>query len=245
MLRSISRVPAAAARHIGRSAAPSRAAGAVAGNHAASGVWASGARDLSTVGASGAVAQAGGVESAAHRAVPQRHVGALGAQQRSRGWRHRTSFAHAAVAAAAAGAAAVAMAASNGASCEAGLSPLEEAVAAGGAKPMSGVSAELVETSDLLSDAIEAEALDETREVYKKAMKTPLLLVSGTAHQKLAADIASELYEVLVEARVGRFADGEVSVELDESVRGCDVYVLQPTCAPVNDNIMELLLLIR
>ena len=50
---------------------------------------------------------------------------------------------------------------------------------------------------------------------------------------------------MLVEASVGRFADGEVQVELGESVRGCDVYLVQPTCAPVNDNIMELLLLVR
>ena len=57
---------------------------------------------------------------------------------------------------------------------------------------------------------------------------------------------AFELYEKLVDATVGSFVDGEVNVRINESVRGADTFIIQPTCPPnVNDNLMELLLLVR
>ena len=45
-------------------------------------------------------------------------------------------------------------------------------------------------------------------------------------------------------AKVGRFSDGEVSVEIEENVRGKDCFVIQPTCAPTNDNLMELIVMV-
>lgn len=68
-------------------------------------------------------------------------------------------------------------------------------------------------------------------------------IFTGTAHPELAQRVAEALGVPLGKALVGRFPDGEVRVRLLESVRGEDVYLIQPTCPPVNDHLMELLLL--
>jgi ribose-phosphate pyrophosphokinase len=68
-------------------------------------------------------------------------------------------------------------------------------------------------------------------------------LFSGNAHPQLAADIAFHLGIPLGRINVGRFSDGEVSVEIMENVRGHDVVVVQPTCPPTNENLMELLVM--
>jgi ribose-phosphate pyrophosphokinase len=73
---------------------------------------------------------------------------------------------------------------------------------------------------------------------------TDLKLFSGTANPKLAYEIARTLGVRLGDAIVGRFPDGEIKVQLGESVRGNDVYIIQSTCPPVNDNLMELLTLV-
>ena len=70
-----------------------------------------------------------------------------------------------------------------------------------------------------------------------------LRLFAGSANPALAAQIAAELGSELGDMEVGRFADGEVHVKINESVRGDDVFVIQPTCPPVNDNLMELLVM--
>jgi len=67
---------------------------------------------------------------------------------------------------------------------------------------------------------------------------------AGNAHPKLAEEIASIMGKPLGKATVTKFSDGEISVSLWESVRGIDVYIVQPTCGPVNDNLMELLIMI-
>ena len=69
------------------------------------------------------------------------------------------------------------------------------------------------------------------------------MLFSGSANRALAEGIAAELKIELGAAAVGRFSDGEVSVEIHENVRGHDVFLLQPTCAPTNDNLMELMIM--
>jgi len=71
-----------------------------------------------------------------------------------------------------------------------------------------------------------------------------ITLISGTAHPELAASIAEELDISLADAYVGRFPDEEIDIKLSEDIRGRDVFVLQPTCPPVNDNWAELLLLL-
>lgn len=71
-----------------------------------------------------------------------------------------------------------------------------------------------------------------------------LTLVSGNANRKLAEDIASELGISLTQMVVDRFSDGETRVKIDESIRGQDVFVVQPTSPPVNENLMELLIII-
>lgn len=66
---------------------------------------------------------------------------------------------------------------------------------------------------------------------------------TATAYPALGAQIAERLGVPLGRATVGRFSDGEIAVSIQESVRGSDVFVVQPTCAPVNDHVMELLIL--
>lgn len=69
-------------------------------------------------------------------------------------------------------------------------------------------------------------------------------IFSGNGNMALALEIVRYLGINLGKATVGRFADGEVNVVINENVRGKDVYIVQPTCPPVNDNIMELLLMV-
>ncbi len=69
-------------------------------------------------------------------------------------------------------------------------------------------------------------------------------LFCGNANPPLSEAIASQLGTDLGDMEVGRFADGEVAVEVNESVRGMDVFVIQPTCRPVNENLMELLVML-
>jgi ribose-phosphate pyrophosphokinase len=71
-----------------------------------------------------------------------------------------------------------------------------------------------------------------------------LKIFSGNANQGLAQEIAEYLGVEVGAAKVKRFLDGEISIAIDESVRGSDVFVIQPTSTPVNDNIMELLIMI-
>jgi ribose-phosphate pyrophosphokinase len=75
-------------------------------------------------------------------------------------------------------------------------------------------------------------------------MTDKLTLLSGNAHKRLAEDVASHMGKPLAEASVNRFSDGEIQLQINENVRGSDVFVIQPTCEPVNTNIMELLLII-
>ncbi len=71
-----------------------------------------------------------------------------------------------------------------------------------------------------------------------------LKLISGNANKGLANEIAGELGVELCPTAVDRFNDGEIRVRIRETVRGADVFVIQPTCPPVNDNLMELLIII-
>ena len=69
-------------------------------------------------------------------------------------------------------------------------------------------------------------------------------IFSGNSNQELARKIAESIGLPLGNATVSTFSDGEISVNIEETVRGTDVFVVQPTCPPVNDNLMELLILI-
>jgi len=69
-------------------------------------------------------------------------------------------------------------------------------------------------------------------------------MVTGNAHPELAGAIAGNLGTELCRAEVGRFADGETKVRILDDVRGTDAFVIQPTCAPQNENLMELLIMI-
>ena len=68
-------------------------------------------------------------------------------------------------------------------------------------------------------------------------------IFSGNANPALAQEIAQVLEMPLGQCRVSRFSDGETFCEIRENVRGVDTYIIQPTCSPVNDNLMELLIM--
>lgn len=71
-----------------------------------------------------------------------------------------------------------------------------------------------------------------------------LMVFTGNANPELARKVVDEMGIPLGDATVGKFSDGEISVELNENVRGREVFVLQSTCHPTNDNLMELLLMV-
>src|SRR5207302_6805640 len=70
------------------------------------------------------------------------------------------------------------------------------------------------------------------------------VILSGNANLPLAQKICEKLGKPLGHCEVRRFSDGEIFVEIGENVRGRDVYVIQPTCRPANDTLMELLIMI-
>ena len=69
-------------------------------------------------------------------------------------------------------------------------------------------------------------------------------LFSGNATPSLAKKIADRLFCKLGDAEVGRFSDGEISIQINENVRGADAFIIQSTCAPTNDNLMELIVMV-
>ena len=75
-------------------------------------------------------------------------------------------------------------------------------------------------------------------------MSSKMMVFTGNANPALARKVADRLYLGMGNAAVSKFSDGEITVELNENVRGKDVFVLQSTCHPTNDNIIELLLII-
>jgi ribose-phosphate pyrophosphokinase len=72
----------------------------------------------------------------------------------------------------------------------------------------------------------------------------PLQVFTGNAHRELAQSVCARLEIPLGDATVDRFPDGEINVKINEDVRGRDVFVVQPTCPPVNDSLLELLILV-
>jgi len=68
-------------------------------------------------------------------------------------------------------------------------------------------------------------------------------IIAGNANLELAKQIVKKLGVELSEAKVGRFSDGEIQVKIVDNVRGADCYIIQPTCSPVNENLMELLII--
>jgi len=71
-----------------------------------------------------------------------------------------------------------------------------------------------------------------------------MMVFTGNANKALATKVTRKLHIPLGNADVGKFSDGEVAVEINENVRGKDVFILQSTCAPTNDNLMELIVMI-
>ena len=94
--------------------------------------------------------------------------------------------------------------------------------------------------SDMTAEELRIEEATRKAKQHSGGIK----LFSGNGNMALSLEIARHLGINLGKATVGRFADGEANVVIQENVRGKDCYVIQPTCPPVNDNIMELLLMV-
>jgi ribose-phosphate pyrophosphokinase len=75
-------------------------------------------------------------------------------------------------------------------------------------------------------------------------MPKALKVVTGNAHPAMAHEICAHLGQPLTESDVRKFSDGEIFVEIKENVRGADVFVVQPTCRPVNDHLMEMVIMV-
>jgi ribose-phosphate pyrophosphokinase len=75
-------------------------------------------------------------------------------------------------------------------------------------------------------------------------MKNKISLLTGNSNRALAAEVGAELGIHVCDAKINRFSDGEIAIQINENVRGSDVFVLQSTSTPVNDNLIELLLMI-
>ena len=101
------------------------------------------------------------------------------------------------------------------------------------------VSAE-AQDSDMTAAEIRLEKATRKAKQHAGGLK----LFSGNGNMTLALEVARHVGISLGKAQVGRFPDGEVNVAIHENVRGKDVYILQPTGPPVNDNVMELLLMV-
>ncbi|SHH31512.1 ribose-phosphate pyrophosphokinase [Thermosipho atlanticus] len=74
--------------------------------------------------------------------------------------------------------------------------------------------------------------------------KNEMKIFSGNANRSLATKVADYIGTRLSDCEIGRFADGEINVKIGETVRGHDTFIIQPTCPPVNENLMELLIMI-
>ncbi|MCL2484651.1 MAG: ribose-phosphate pyrophosphokinase [Endomicrobia bacterium] len=70
-----------------------------------------------------------------------------------------------------------------------------------------------------------------------------LKIIAGNANMELSKQIVQKLGMEISEAKVGHFSDGEIQVKIVDNVRGADCYIIQPTCSPVNENLMELLII--
>jgi len=70
------------------------------------------------------------------------------------------------------------------------------------------------------------------------------MVFTGNANPELAGKVAAQLHIPLGDIDVNKFSDGEIAVEINENVRGADVFIMQPTCQPTNDNLMELIVMI-
>jgi len=74
--------------------------------------------------------------------------------------------------------------------------------------------------------------------------RSDLMILSGTANPELAREVADYLELTVAPVKIAPFSDGEIYVQVQDSVRGLDCFIIQPTCSPVNENLMELLILL-
>ena len=111
--------------------------------------------------------------------------------------------------------------------------------------PATLVVAETKKEDDPLIRSVKGEKVHkERKQIDRETRKEEILVISGNSNIPLAEAIVAHMGTNLGNIALGRFADGEVSLRIHESVRGKDVYIIQPTSPPVNEHLMELLLMI-
>ena len=91
---------------------------------------------------------------------------------------------------------------------------------------------------------ITSTSVNNTKEQNVPQDKQRLKLISGTSNPSLSNEIAEYIGITNVPLVSKRFADGELYIQIQQSIRGCDVFLIQPTCAPVNDSLMELMIMV-
>ncbi len=97
--------------------------------------------------------------------------------------------------------------------------------------------------TDSAANTADLQTSDTKKPKGSKFMANNLMVFSGNANRALAESIARHIGIPLGDAAISKFSDGEISVEIKENVRGKDVFIIQSTCAPTNDSLMELLLM--
>ncbi|KAH7864119.1 hypothetical protein Vadar_026001 [Vaccinium darrowii] len=117
---------------------------------------------------------------------------------------------------------------------------LPHVVKCGLSEPLNGKPCVPILNDGTLSKFLESKRLESA----VNRSSTRLKIFSGTSNPSLSKEIAWYMGLDLGRIKIKRFADGEIYVQLQESVRGCDVYLVQPTCPPANENLMELLIMI-
>ncbi|KAJ8560302.1 hypothetical protein K7X08_004360 [Anisodus acutangulus] len=96
---------------------------------------------------------------------------------------------------------------------------------------------------ETLPTFLQAKRLQNAVDRNNNKLNPKLKIFSGTANPSLSQEIARNMGLELGKINIKRFADGEIYIKLQESVRGCDVFLIQPTCPPANENLMELLVI--
>lgn len=95
-----------------------------------------------------------------------------------------------------------------------------------------------------MGDTLLVAEMPAARQKIIPGSKSNLLILSGTSNPELAKEVADYLELTVAPVKISPFSDGEIYVQVQESVRGQDCFVVQPTCTPVNENLMELLILL-
>lgn len=114
----------------------------------------------------------------------------------------------------------------------------------GASLPRMVLASSCANSNDESEDLQDGKGLGERDDFKLSVSKKDIMIIAGSSNPKLCGEVVRNLGVPLAIAHLGRFADGEVKIQVLDQIRGKDVYILQSVCDPINDNLMELLLLV-